>query len=156
MWLTAPSPPWQMGRLGQSADEEWYELTMELSERIEPNDVIFVQGGLAEGFLISQREYPDLFKEYVGCRVSRFYLPTDNPRIGLPLLWTPESKVAMEYGAKLRQFHDAGRNLWVAGALDTDLNRASMAMFLQTAKATGFDVGIAAEYPSATLFQLPI
>jgi hypothetical protein len=85
-----------------------------------------------------------MFMEYVACRVSRFYLETPHPRLGLPFLWDDRSGVREFFRNVLLKMNDPGpadgaaASFWIASATDTDLNRNSLAGMQQLALTTGY------------------
>ena len=137
-WAMSPLLPWQSGRLGSPADAEWFEASRMIAEKSNSGEPIFVQSGLAESSIVAA--YPDdpVFLEYVACRVSRFYVDSAHPRMGLPFLWDGTSNVRSAYRKKLSVISSADGSFWVAAAVDTDLNRGSLAGFQQLIAETGF------------------
>lgn len=153
-WIASQRSPWQLGRLGGTAEEEWRQAAELLQQHAAPGSVIFVQSGLTESYLVPAFPDDDLFLEYVACRISRFYLPDDHPRVGLPFLWPAETGVAEAYRARLEQMASAPtKEFWIAAATDTDLNRNSLAGVQQLAAAAGFTPGQAYEMSVVTLIE---
>ena len=143
-WTMSPAAPWQLARLGSATDAEWREVGLHLAEHSKPGEAIFVQSGLVESSLVSSYAGDSMFMEYVACRVSRFYLETAHPRLGLPFLWDDRSGVREFFRNVLLKMNDPGpadgaaASFWIASATDTDLNRNSLAGMQQLALTTGY------------------
>jgi hypothetical protein len=137
-WGMSPLLPWQSGRLGSPADTEWFEVSRMIAEKSNPGEPLFVQSGLTESSLVAAYPEDSAFLEYVACRVSRFYVDSAHPRIGLPFLWEGPSGVRSAFREKLSVIISADGSFWVAAAVDTDLNRGSLAGFQQLIAETGF------------------
>ncbi len=152
-WMLVPLAPWTLGRLNQSADNDWRLLNGYLAEHANPDDPIFVQGGLAEAALISS--YPDdrLLSEYAACRVSRFYVASRHPRYAIPLMWDPSGQAEQVVRQLIDTSGQTDGRFWVAGATDTDLNQASVAGTQQLAIAAGFVADDTQTWPNAVLIR---
>jgi hypothetical protein len=151
-WIFAPLPPWQLGRLGAPPDRTWREINADLAEHAAAGDPIFVQSGLTEAKLVPAYLGDAGFLEYLACRVSRFYVPQQHPRIGLPMLWDDETGTTDHYRELLRRYRSADA-VWVACATDTDLARNSLSGFQRLLKLEGYEVGKTRIWPEATLIR---
>lgn len=152
-WSYSPSSPRQLGRLGQATARDWRELNQYLIDNSEPEQTIFVQSGLTEGYLVPAFAKDRQFMEYVACRVGRFYVETPHPRYALPFLWQPQTGVKEFYEDLLRSLPDEPKGFWVACATDTDLNRNSLVGIQEIAAAVGYTVKEVRFWPSATLVK---
>lgn len=153
-WLVAEHPPWQLVRLADPASSDWRTIAERLNQRIGEGDIICVQSGLTESFLVPALYEDRQFLEYVACRMSKFYLPRANPRIGLPFLWDGPERMREFYRHELEMVRDQGRVVWLAAALDTDLNRRSADGLLQLAGPAGLTADEELSLPSAGLWRL--
>ncbi len=150
-WGLSPLYPWQLGRLGQPTDTDWYHLNRYLAEHSVEGEPIFVQGGLAEAGLFSNYADDRLFMEYVACRVSRFYLEASHPRYALPIFWSPATRTSGFLRELIGGWQEPNRRFWVACATDTDLNRDSLPHVQQIAGDSGFSVIDQQTWPHAVL-----
>ncbi|MFO0427023.1 MAG: glycosyltransferase family 39 protein [Planctomyces sp.] len=137
-WAMSPLLPWQLGRLGSPTDAEWRDANLFLAANSKAGEQIFVQSGLAESSLVPAFPTDDVFLEYVACRVSRFYLESLHPRVGLPFRWDVSHDVPLNFRSRMLSGSGTETSFWVAAATDTDLNRASLAGLQQIARSSGF------------------
>ncbi len=138
-WAVADRVPWDLKRLGAPVDSEWKDLARYVEQHGEPGDLVFVQGGLGEGFLIHELFEDAVFMDYAACRMGRFYLTADHPRYGLPFFWAPGSPVEVFFERLLAETGQTGDTvIWVASATDTDLNIASLQGIQYLLRRQGF------------------
>jgi hypothetical protein len=138
-WIASPRWPWELKRLGNPRAVEWREMALDIQARGHVRELLFVQGGLGEGFMVPAVYNDRLFQDYLACRMGRFYLKTEHPRYGLPFLWGQSEEMVVYYRELLRQHAQSeSASLWVASATDTDLNRASFAGFDQILSLEGY------------------
>lgn len=150
-WMTG-SRPWDPGRLGDPLGGEWRDLATRVEREGRTGEPLFVQGGLIEARLVPALSDDAAFLEYVACRASRFYLPSEHPRIGLPFLWNPQTGVTDVFRARLRTLPESGHeSFWLACALDTDLNRNSWEGMQSLALQEGYTVIAQEQYPQTIL-----
>ena len=152
-WLYSPLPPWQLGRLGHSSDQDWYLLNRYVATHTEEGEPIFVQGGLTESNLVPVYAEDLLFMEYVACRVSRFYVETKHPRYALPSTWTSLPGTTNVFRKLIASWTDPATTFWVASCTDTDLNKYSLAGIRQIAFQMGFEPVDKQEWPTAVLIR---
>jgi hypothetical protein len=95
-----------------------------------------------------------MFMDFVSCRLGRFYLPAPHPRYALPFFY--ESGDLTEfYRQELRKMErSSSRRVWLAGATDTDLCRASLAGMRWILDAEGFRAMETFEFPNSVLILL--
>ena len=138
-WAVCERPPWQPSRLNGPSDDDWYQMSLTIQQSGSKGEPIFVQSGLAEGSLVPAFSDQPLFLEYVGCRISRFYVETPHPRYGLPFSWSGQSDVRKAFEQFVTSAKVANaESIWVAAAIDTDLNRQSLAGIDDILQQTGF------------------
>lgn len=137
-WSCSALRPWQPGRLGMPADQEWGELNAIISRDSQAGEPLVVLSGLTEGFILPLMRDDLQFQEYVACRVSRFYVESQHPRIALPFLWHEELGTAAHYRRQLERWRSTTGCFWLAAATDTDLNRSAVARFEQLAAEAAF------------------
>ncbi|REJ95093.1 MAG: hypothetical protein DWQ34_06975 [Planctomycetota bacterium] len=126
-WSLSPRTPFQTGRLGAPTAAEWRRAALLVEEHGEPGDLLFVQSGLIESNLVPLLFEDDQFLEYVACRMSRFYLESPHPRLGLPFFWDAAPGPTERFSNMLANNARTDRHdVWVASATDTDLNRRSL------------------------------
>ena len=151
-WTLADARPWNLRRLGAPADAEWREAARHIEEVGVVGEPVFVQSGLIESWLAPELYQDELFLEYVGCRVSRFYLRTRHPRIGLPYFWN-SAEMRSQYREFMSWGYTTTETFWVAAATDTDLNRASLAGIEELARSSGFVATVENRGPNMTLLR---
>ena len=152
-WSLSPLKPWELGRLGAAADQDWGELNAHLASDSKPDEPILVQSGLVESHLVPVFFEDRLFMEYVACRVSRFYVETPHPRYALPYFWDERTGVVAYYRNLLDSWEGRSATFWVAGATDTDLNRNSLSGIESLAESAGFEAFETTIWPNATLIH---
>lgn len=152
-WGLADKNPWQLGRLGMPADADWRELNRHLATHADEDDPILVQGGLMESFLVPVFPEDPLFLEYVACRVSRFYLQSSHPRLGLPYLYDPRTGIDGHYRQLFTDWLESGQTFWVACATDTDLNQNSLTGIQELATQSGYTAVEEKVWPNARLLR---
>jgi hypothetical protein len=146
-WSLTDARPWELRRLGAPADVEWHNAAHLIQMLGVTGEPVFVQSGLVESYLVPALFNDPLFLEYVGCRMSRFYLSSRHPRIGLPYFYETPPELA----PALRQMMSS--RFWVAAATDTDLNRASLAGVEQLARSAGFKLDLERRGTNMTLLR---
>jgi hypothetical protein len=140
-WIPAPRYPWQMKRLGAAQSTEWKDMALQIEGRSTAGEPIFVQSGLGESFLIPAFYLDPVFLDYAACRLGRFYCKTEHPRIGLPFLWESFPDMTQHYEQLVKSYAAAAPStVWVAGAIDTDLNIRSVEGFDALLTRQGFKV----------------
>ncbi len=140
-WIPAPRMPWDLKRLGTPDAYEWKEMAQRIESEGQAGEPIFVQSGLGECFLIPAFYLDPVFLDYAGCRLGRFYCKTEHPRMGLPFLWESFPDMRNHYRDMVTDYaRDPKQSIWVAGAVDTDLNIRSVQGFDRILAAAGFRV----------------
>ena len=140
-WWAEGTHPLRLGRLSDALAPEWQSVAGQIERDGLDGEPVFVQSGLIESSLVPVLHDDPQFMEYVACRASRFYLESPHPRYGLPFLWDERTGVIQFYERLLSD--DAVPRVdsfWVACAMDTDLNRNSLAGIRQIAESSGFVV----------------
>jgi hypothetical protein len=134
-WAVLDHPPWRAPRLGNPMDFAWRDMALHLEAHGAPGDPVFVQSGVIEATLIPAFYDDPTFSSYIAFSMSQFYLPSPHPRLGLPYAWQRPAEMGLWYR---RQFNRTpGGRTWLAAALDTDLNQASVAGFETLIRAAG-------------------
>jgi len=153
-WWAGGNVPWRSQLLAAPAAGDWRALAEHVSEHGEPEQPLFVHSGLIEGRLVPALAEDPVFMDYVACRLGRFYLPEEHPRIALPWVWSLSKPLSQTYGAALDEARSHDGIVWVAAGKDTDLARSSSAAFLQFARQRGFQEAARLETDRALLVQL--
>jgi len=153
-WGTQDRLPWETKRLGTVQAAQWKRCANYIQEHGVAMEPIYVQSGLGESFLIPQMFDDDVLLDYAGCRMGRFYIQTPHPRIGLPFLWDKEPEMVASYAARLKEQKEQGpKHLWVASAVDTDLNQISLEGFQKILAASGFELVETIQEPTVVLLK---
>lgn len=152
-WSLSDAAPWQLRRLGAPADVEWRNASLLIQQTGVPGEPVFVQSGLVESHLVPAFYDDPLFLEYVGCRISRFYLEQHHPRIGMPYFWDNPPELSPAFRRMMSPASADRESFWIAAATDTDLNQASLAGLEQLARAAGFDRIIEQRGPNMTILR---
>jgi hypothetical protein len=152
-WLLADSRPWELRRLGAPADLEWRDAAFAIRDGGQAGEPVFVQSGLVESYLVPALYDDPLFMEYVGCRISRFYLETPHPRIGLPYFYESPPELSPHFKALMSAEVSTPASFWIAAATDTDLNRASLAGLEQLARSAQFEMTVEQRGQNMTLLR---
>lgn len=152
-WSLTAGAPWQLRRLGAPADVEWRNAARMIQETGVAGEPVFVQSGLVESYLVPVLYDDPLFLEYVGCRISRFYLEQHHPRIGLPYFWDHPPELSPAFGRMMSPESAEPDSFWIAAATDTDLNLASLAGIERLARAAGFDRVVEQRGPNMTILR---
>ena len=140
-WCLSPRLPFETGRLGAPTATQWERAARVLEEQGVAGDLLFVQSGLIESNLVPRFYADDQFLEYVACRMSRFYLETPHPRIGLPFFWNAGRGPEERFSEMLEENARADRqDVWIACATDTDLNRQSLDGVEQLLSRAGYRI----------------
>ena len=129
-WVMTGRSPLEPHRLRDPGAAQW-RLIADIIQR-EGNDdqPIFAQSGLVESTLVPAFFEDRQFLEYVACRISRFYLNRPCPRYGLPFNWKSSPEMRRHFADRLIDARLRGvTTAWLAGAIDTDLNRMSISGF---------------------------
>ena len=155
-WTVKGEVPWRLGRLGNSArDAAWREMAWEIGRAGTPAAPVFVQSGGGNNFLIAMSFRDQEFLDYTASRLGTFYLPTPQPRYGLPLIWLQSHDLINTYRELLPPAGspEAPAVLWLAVATDTDLNRSSTAFFRALLESHGWKLQRQWEYLDAQLLR---
>ena len=154
IWLAEGRSPWDPIRIGGAADRDWKQIARIVDRNGHPGDPVLVQSGLVEAALVPGLFEDELFLDYVACRLGRFYLADRHPRWAIPYFWDHNPEIGSFYREKLAgAAGESNRSVWVAAAIDTDLNRNSLAGTEQLLQANGWQrVGIH-EFADAVLQQ---
>ncbi|MBX3440425.1 MAG: glycosyltransferase family 39 protein [Planctomycetaceae bacterium] len=159
-WLTAGRSPWQLVRLGSPQAPIWKEMGETLTRVVREENLehapVFVQSGLIESALIPVLPEDLAFHGYVSSRLGRFYAPTQNPRYALPLFWGREHVEMLAFFERtVRQAAASDRSdLFVAVAIDTDVNRNSFQTFSRLLEQIGYQgTVVAGQEPWAVLYH---
>ncbi|MBL8849962.1 MAG: glycosyltransferase family 39 protein [Planctomycetaceae bacterium] len=152
-WSLAEARPWHLRRLGAPADIEWRDAARTVQADGVDGEPVFVQSGLVESYLVPVFVNDPVFLEYVGCRMSRFYLESRHPRIGLPYFYETPPELRSEFRKLMSPESATSDSFWIAAATDTDLNRASLDGLEQLARASGYEAALEARGSNMTLLR---
>lgn len=150
--LLQGSTPFHAARLGNPVEQEWKRIGLQLAPHLaDPSSIVFTQTGLAEGILLPLLPENERLKKYVACRLGPFYTASDQA-VPIPLLWEGRDPLRRIYQSKLSS---AGvREVWIAGASDTDLNAQSVETFAAFVLSEGFEQASVENRLGITLFRL--
>lgn len=149
--VTGTSRPWIAGRLGNGSDAAWKQAGRDLAARAEdPHVLLFAQSGLVEGFLVPAFPEDERFQTYVASRLGRFYTGTEKA-LALPLVWEGADELKAAYERRLAD--EGVSEVVVVGAVDTDLNRASIAEFEGLLRRRGFSPAGRQERPDTIVLR---
>jgi hypothetical protein len=95
----------------------------------------------------------ELFMDYVACRLGRFYLKTPHPRYGLPFFWEGDEQRRFFVEILDDVCEREQPSVWVAAAIDTDLNRQSLAGMQALLAQQGYAADLTREFPTAVLVR---
>jgi 4-amino-4-deoxy-L-arabinose transferase-like glycosyltransferase len=138
VWLCQTAAPWTPIRLQTRQANQWKRVAMYLNQHISTAEPIFVQSGLGDAWLLAWMHEDTVLHDFVGCRCGRFYLPTANPRFGLPMHWEINPDIKDWYQQQLQELRRQKQGLWIAVAIDTDLNIQSALVFTRLVSDCGF------------------
>lgn len=150
VWSVTDHRPWRATRLDNPMDFAWRDMARIIGEHPSSTGPIFVQSGLVEADLLPAYFADELFSSYVACSLSHFYLPSQQPRYALPYQWRLPPEMSQWYRERLGS--DA-TGAWLAAAVDTDLNQASVAGFERLARQAGYAPARRWEFAGAILVQ---
>ncbi len=152
VWWQEGRTPWKPASLGNPMDTAWRDMALVIRETGRPGEPIFVQNGLMESNLVPAYYHDPLFHSYTAMSMGHFYLPVDSPRYALPWLWGGPAAMSQWYLERLAI--EPGESVWLAAALDTDLNRLSVEGFLALVRQAGLRVAERREFYQALLLRL--
>lgn len=152
VWWQQGRTPWKPASLGNPMDAAWRDMALVLRDSGRPGEAIFVQDGLMESNLVPAYYHDPLFHSYTAMSLSHFYLPVDSPRYALPWLWRQPAAMSQWYLERLALA--PGESVWLAAALDTDLNRLSVEGFLALTRQAGLRVAERREFYQSILLRL--
>ncbi len=151
-WGCSSHLPWHPKRLNSPQSFQWKEMAQYVQANGRPGQPIFVQSGLGEAALLREFFGDSVLQDYVACRLGRFYLKTDHPRIGLPFVWNLNAAMNQWYRDRLRETSESpAGSFWLAVATDTDVNQSSGQYFEGMAKSAGFTAAETLELSKAKL-----
>ena len=131
--------PLEPYRLRDPGAAHWKLMADIIQQEGTDNEPIFVQSGLVESTLVPAFFDDRQFLEYVACRISRFYLDRPCPRYGLPFNWKSSLEMQRYFADRLIDAKSRGvTTAWLAGAIDTDLNRMSISGFEAILQEQGY------------------
>lgn len=151
IWWQAGRSPWKPASLGNPMDAAWKAMALVILDEGRPGDAIFVQCGLVESNLVPAFYDDPLFNSYVALGMTRFYLPVDYPRYALPWLWRQPPAMTARFLERLAL--QSGQRVWLAAALDTDLNEMSVDGFLALADRSRLRMAERREFGRAVLIR---
>jgi hypothetical protein len=139
VWCMEKNFPWTPVRLEQRQAAQWQQIASFIAAHSQPSEPIFVQGGLGDAWLLNWMYEDPVLHDFVACRCGSFYLPTQNTRYGLPMLWDNNADYSSWYLQLIQNIRDSSTpGLWLAVATDTDLNIASSVNFETLLRNSGF------------------
>ena len=129
-WFMTGRSPFEPHRLRDPGAAHWQKMADIIQLEGNDDQPIFAQSGLVESTLVPAFFEDRQFMEYVASRISRFYLDRPCPRYGLPFNWKSSPQMQQYFADRLIDAKSHGvTTAWLAGAIDTDLNRMSISGF---------------------------
>ncbi len=151
-WAMTGRSPLEPHRLRDPGAAHWQLMGDIIQREGNGDQPIFAQSGLVESTLVPAFFEDRQFLEYVACRISRFYLDRPCPRYGLPFNWKSSPEMRRYFSDRLIEAKSRGvTTAWLAGAIDTDLNRVSISGFEAILQEQGYAVVGEWNSPFATL-----
>ncbi|MCA9057206.1 MAG: glycosyltransferase family 39 protein [Planctomycetaceae bacterium] len=154
MWCVLARSPLEPLRLSQSPAVEWKKIGAIIEQEGEEGEPLLVQSGLVESALVPMMYHDPVFLDYAACRAGRFYISTPHPRFALPYLWDVKTGVTEYF---LERFHEFAQRpnsrLWIAAAMDTDLNEHSMMTLQRILTMNGWECVGRTEFDNSVLEQ---
>ncbi|MCH2202134.1 MAG: hypothetical protein MK102_09195, partial [Fuerstiella sp.] len=118
-WLNVGRSPLLPARLNGVAAEEWRQAAHTTADQSQNDDLILVQSGLVESFLVPRLFNDPLFMDYVACRLGKFYVPQQRQRLALPAFWSRAPEMTEFFRSQFEQVRQRGGSIWIAAATDT-------------------------------------
>ncbi len=138
-WIMTGRSPLEPYRLRDPGAAHWQLMANIIQRDGNDDQPIFAQSGLVESTLVPAFFEDRQFLEYVACRISRFYLDRPCPRYGLPFNWKTSPEMRRYFADRLIETRSRGvTTAWLAGAIDTDLNRMSISGFEAILQEQGY------------------
>ena len=132
---------------------EWQVMAETINQQALPDAPVFVQSGLVETSLVTLKYEDRLFMDYASSRAGRFYLTEPHSRFALPALWIQTADLEDYYKDVVWQACSDSKEVWVAGAFDTDLSRRSVESMDALLKSLGLTRRVIFESRNAVLYQ---
>ena len=140
-WFMTGRSPLEPHRLRDPGAAHWQKMADLIQHEGNDDQPIFAQSGLVESTLVPAFFEDRQFLEYVACRISRFYLDRPCARYGLPFNWKSSPEMRRYFADRLIDAKSRGvTTAWLAGAIDTDLNRMSISGFEAILEEQGYVV----------------
>ncbi len=105
---------------------EWKQASQLISNTSHKNDLILVQSGLVESYLVPMLYEDALFMEYVACRIGKLYLPEQRRRMALPSFWSSAPEMTEFFRKEFQRLQTNGASIWIASATETDIMQRSL------------------------------
>ncbi|MFO0980000.1 MAG: glycosyltransferase family 39 protein [Planctomycetaceae bacterium] len=153
-WGCSGHVPWQPRRVNTVQSFQWKEVALYIQANGTAGQPIFVQSGLGEAALLREFFDDSVLQDYAACRLGRFYLKAEHPRIGLPFVWNLNAKMNQWYRDRLSEIAESpAGSFWLAVATDTDVNQSSGQYFEDMAKSAGFTALETLQFSKTKLIQ---
>jgi Dolichyl-phosphate-mannose-protein mannosyltransferase len=138
-WVISGRSPLEPHRLRDPGASHWQLMAEIIQREGDDGQPVFAQSGLVESTLVPAFFEDRQFLEYVACRISQFYLDRPCPRYGLPFNWNSSPDMRRNFADILINARSRGvTTAWLAGAIDTDLNRMSISGFESILREQGY------------------
>jgi len=138
-WITFGKSPLIPTRLATTTAVEWRQASAIVSERSQDGDLLLVQSGLVESFLVPTLFDDPLFMEYVACRMGKFYVPQPRTRLALPFFWSRARDMNAFFRDQFDRTKAADQSVWIAAATDTDIMEKSLEDTRRLLKQCGWE-----------------
>lgn len=153
-WMFSDHLPHEPKRLDARQSIQWKQLSEYIEQHGTEGELLFVQSGLGEGFLVPAFYDDHVFMDYSACRVGRLYLSTEHPRYALPFRWDSVSEMRAWFVKVLNTNKTAEHPaIWIVSATDTDLNRISLKYFQELAQFCRYEATHRIDLQDATLIR---
>lgn len=152
-WIMQGMVPWRSSLSSDPAANDWRGMAENLQENGREGDPIFVYSGLIESRLVNAYFADPIFMDYAACRMGRFYIPREHPRIAIPYTVASTPELNDYYLAQTQAAGQSGRSIWLAVSIDTDLGQLAEREISRLILAQGFEIVAQTDTLTARLIQ---
>jgi len=105
---------------------EWKQASQLISGQSQQHDLVLVQSGLVEAYLVPTLFDDQLFMEYVACRIGKVYVPEVRRRLAIPFFWKGATEMTEFFRREFSDVQKNGGSIWIAAATETDIMQMSL------------------------------
>lgn len=158
-WIAFGQSPLVPTRLAAATGtaSDWRRASGIISKQSRQHDLLLVQSGLVESYLVPELYADRLFMDYVACRVGKFYVPEERLRLALPCFWQGANDMTEFFRKEFKQVQANNASIWVAAATETDIMQRSLADTQSLLLKCGGRCTMSEAHPAMTLerYQFP-